>query len=116
MSHPGKNFPGRNYSQVNILQSNLRSSHWLLILPNPPGVCLALVHLGRRRAKDAPSSLLCRQRLLSRLNTVNLRQANSHRHSEHLGLGMFPGKRGGKKVGVGVGKESKGTGIQDEAE
>lgn len=66
MSHTGNNFPGRNYSQVNILQRNLSSLHWLLKLPHPPSIYLALVHFSRRPAKDAYSSPFCRQRLSSR--------------------------------------------------
>lgn len=90
MSHHGKIFPGRNYSHVNILQSNLSSLHWFLKLPNPPRVYLALVHFSRRHSKDTLSSLFCRQRSCPDLNTVNLRQANSHKH-KRAPQGFCPG-------------------------
>lgn len=80
MSHTGNNFPGRNYSQVNILQRNLSSLHWLLKLPHPPSVYLALVHFSRRPAKGAYSSPFCRQRLSPRPEHCKLEKANSPKH------------------------------------
>lgn len=113
MSHSGKNFSERIYSQVNCI---LRSLHGLIKLPNPPSCTSPLWGDKLRtlipcRSADKGSCL--------ELNTINWSQAHSHAHKQaprgfcpDLGICLL----GREEWEDGQCGEGQGIGVHDEVE